>query len=120
MYGVPADLDLTPFVGAAVERVDLGKYNIDFRFDTSESHTISVQGAWELRDPRATIVDRDIDPSARESYQLHMLLGREVVGTEVTAPESFALRFDSGHVLRVFDRSPEYESFSIQPGDVFV
>jgi hypothetical protein len=30
------------------------------------------------------------------------------------------LRFDNGYTLRVFDHSTQYESFSIQPGDIYV
>jgi len=43
-----------------------------------------------------------------------------VAGTEVDAPRSFALRFAGGEELRVFDDSDQFESFSIQPGDIFV
>ena len=42
------------------------------------------------------------------------------VGTEIDQPRSFALKFEGGDVLRVFDNSEQYESFSIQPGDIFV
>jgi hypothetical protein len=38
----------------------------------------------------------------------------------VCAPEWLALRFEDGHVLRVFDDDPHYESFQIEPGGIVV
>jgi hypothetical protein len=38
----------------------------------------------------------------------------------VSAPEWFALRFQGGDVLRVFDHSPHYESFQLEPGGIIV
>jgi hypothetical protein len=56
----------------------------------------------------------------RPPYQLHRLVGRQVAASEVAAPTWFALRFEGGEVLRIFDDSQQYESFSIQPGNIFV
>jgi hypothetical protein len=47
-------------------------------------------------------------------------LGDIVDSGVVDPPRSFTLRFASGNRLIVFDDSEEYESFSIQPGDIFV
>ena len=49
-------------------------------------------------------------------YRVHVLLDRTVTKTEVNAPHSFALTFDSGHRLVVFDNSRQYESFHRSPG----
>ena len=81
---------------------------------------ISVEGDWELRAPSGAVLDHQMDPAARDAYRLHALLGQSVTGYVVDAPTSFALAFEKGHTLRVFDRSREYESFSIQPGDILV
>ena len=120
MHGVPADLNLAPFHGAMLERVDLGIHIIHFRFGTEQRTEISIEGHWELRDGTGRLVDQQMEPSERDCYRLHVLIGRAVVATEVSAPESFALGFDSGHVLRVYDRSEHYESFSVMPGNVYV
>ena len=45
-------------------------------------------------------IDHSFDDLERPPYQLHRLLTRRVVGSEVLAPEWFALRFESGEVLR--------------------
>jgi hypothetical protein len=120
LHGVPTDLDLTPFHGAMLDRVDLGPFILHLRFAAEASPVISIEGDWELRDAAGRVLDRQMEPAARDAYRLHVLLGRTVASTEVDAPESFLLRFDSGHTLRVFDRSRQYESFAIQPGDIYV
>jgi hypothetical protein len=120
MYGVPKDLDLTPFQGSSLETITLAPFIIHFRFAAEQLTGIGVEGDWELVSPDGTVVDHQMKPSKRDAYRIHVLLDRTVVGTEVAAPESFSLRFDNGYTLRVFDHSTQYESFSIQPGDIHV
>jgi hypothetical protein len=67
-----------------------------------------VEGDWELVSPDGRILDRDVDPTQRDVYRVHVILSRDVVGYEVAAPESFTLHFDSGHTLRVFDSSKRW------------
>lgn len=120
MYGVPADLNLTPFHGAALEQIALGEYIVHFRFAGNPLREIAVEGAWELRAVDGSLIDRNQENADRGAYRIHVLLGRIVLGSEVRAPRSFMLRFDSGHTLEIFDDQSQYESFSIQPGDIFV
>jgi len=118
MYGVPAGLSLERFLGAILVQVGLGEFQIQFRFHPEGE--IAVEGRWELRDQAGRLIDHGQDTADRESYRVHHLLGRKVTGTRVDAPRSIALEFDSGHRLEVFDSSEEYESFTIQPGDIVV
>jgi hypothetical protein len=120
MHGVPPNLDLSPFHDAMLERVDLGCFILHLRFAGNHQPSISIEGDWELRGPDGEVMDHQMEPATRDAYRLHVLLMKTVVSSEVTAPESFLLRFDSGHTLRVFDRSTKYESFSIQPGNIYV
>lgn len=126
MYGVPEHLDLSRFVGATLVQVCLGEYQVQFHFQPAREAgspdrlTVSVEGGWEYRDGSGRIVDRAQAHSERQAYCVHRLLGRAVVGTDLDAPRSFALRFAGGEELRIFDDSEQYESFSIQPGDIFV
>jgi hypothetical protein len=120
MYGVPANLDLTPFHGTTLDYIQLAQYIIYFHFDAPQLTHIGVEGGWELRDASGQLLDQQVDSAEREAYRLHVLLGREVTGSEVSAPNSFALVFGSGHWLRVFDDSAQYESFHIQPGDLHI
>ncbi|MDB5338641.1 MAG: hypothetical protein JWN70_4260 [Planctomycetaceae bacterium] len=118
MYGVPADLNLVFLHGAELTQVCLGLYQLQFHFHPAGS--ISVEGGWELLDAVNTRLDGRHDGPARPPYQLHRLLGHRVAGTEVSAPDWFALRFEDGLVLRVFDDSPQYESFQIEPGGIII
>ena len=122
MHGVPADLGrhLEMFRGTTLTEIGVGRHILQFRFDGGRQPVLGVEGDWELHGPDAQLVDRNVDPTERDVYRVHVILSREVVGYEVGPPESFTLHFDSGHRLRVFDRSRQYESFSIQPGDVFI
>src|SRR4051794_32153714 len=111
MYGVPADLDLAFLHGAVLVQVCLGQYQVQFHFHPTGS--ISVEGGWDLHDATGARLDGRHDGPDRPPYQLHRLLGRRVVASEVSAPESCALRFEGGEVLRLYDDSPQYESFQI-------
>ena len=118
MYGVPADLNLELFVGATLIQVALGQFQVQFRFQPKGE--IAIEGRWELRDQSGRLVDYAQATADRDAYRVHQLLGRQVTGSRVDAPRSITLEFDSGHQLQVFDSSREYESFTIQPGDIIV
>ena len=120
MYGVPADLNLTRFEGAYLEQIALGPYIVHFHFGADLSPVISVEGRWELSDSSGRVVDRQIELAEREAYRLHVLFERAVVATELHAPGWFELVFEGGYTLRIFDDSPQYESFHIQPGELHV
>jgi hypothetical protein len=119
MYGVPSNLDLRRFCGATLTQLGIGEFQLQFHF-TQPEFSISVEGDWQVNNPEGEIVDRSLPNAERESFRVHRLLGRTVVESSVNAPKSFALRFDNGWSLVVFDNSQEYQSFSIQPGDIFV
>lgn len=120
MHGVPRDLNLSIFVGANLQRIDLGKWIIHFQFDSKPPGTIGVEGNWELIGSAGRVIDRQMEPAQRECYRVHHLLLQDVVSRELHAPEWFALTFENGMVLKIYDDSQQYESFSIQPGDIFV
>jgi hypothetical protein len=118
MHGVPTNLDLSFLHGAEVEQVCLGLYQVQIHFHPVGS--ISDEGDWALIGSDGIQVDRNDPARQNKSSQLSRFLGCRVVGTDIASPEWFALRFDDGLVLRVFDSSSQYESFSIQPGNIFV
>jgi hypothetical protein len=126
VYGVPADLDLTQFVGASLVSVCLGEFNVVFRFQSQASSwpsagpSLTVEGSWELRDRDGRQVDRSLPNDEREAYRVHGLLGRPVERFVVNAPDSIVLVFDGGQELQVYDDSADFESFQIQPGDIIV
>lgn len=118
MYGIPEGLDLTFLHGRELVQVCLGLHQVQFHFRPDA--TLAVEGAWELFDAAGHELDRNEPRSRSKPFQFHRVLGRSVVASEIRSPHWFTLYFDSGESLRVFDNSAEYESFSIQPGDIVV
>ncbi len=118
MYHVPADLNLDRFRGAILLQISLGEHQVQFNFQPY-AH-ISVEGLWEIRDSKDSLIDRAEPHGNREAYRIHVLLGRAVQAIRVNAPQSFVLEFDGGYRLEVFDSSKEHESFEIQPGNIVV
>lgn len=118
MHGVPSGLNLTFLHEAELIQVCLGVYQLQFHFHPVGS--IFVEGGWELLDAAGTRLDSRHEGLDRPPYQFHRLLGRRVIGSEVSAPAWFVLRFENGDILRIFDDSPQHESFQIEPGGVVV
>jgi hypothetical protein len=119
MYGVPVDLDLSKFKGATLIQLGIGEFQVQFHFHPEGN--ISVEGKWELRDSCGVLVDEAKDSNTeRDVYRLHVIIGKSIELYSVKAPDSFSLRFESGHVLTIYDDSKQYESFSIQPGNIYV
>ncbi len=118
MYGVPPNLDLSRFKGAVLIQLCVGEFQLQFHFQPRAS--VDVEGKWELRDENGSLIDGTQRGGKTDALYAHRLLGKKVESWSLDPPNSFSLRFESGHVLTVFDDSREYESFSIQPGDVFV
>jgi hypothetical protein len=123
MYGVPADLDLMPFVGGFLTQIALGECDIQFHFAGERGisvGSISVQGGWELRDSQSQVIDKATENGIRTEYRIHRLLGRTVTGVKVDVPRSFSLTFDNGLALTIFDDSEQYESCQIYPSGVII
>ena len=125
--GVPANIaqHLEQFVGAELTLVGLGQHQIQFHFmrpaDSSPGRdpSLSVEGRWTLHDRAGHLMDEERSYWARDVYRVHALLGQRVASVEASPPTSFALCFEAGYRLAVFATPGGYESFSIQPGDVF-
>ncbi len=111
MRGVPADLQLQPFVGREFNQVALGRFQTQFH--SSGTGSIHVEGRWELRDATGNIVDSWVEHEKREAYRLHTIIDVLIVRFEVNAPRSFSIVFGTGHRLSVFDETPQYEAFSV-------
>lgn len=130
MYGVPADLPLQPFVGTTLNQIAIGQFQIQFQFDKPEKtsdggirhhpRSISVQGGWQLHNSSGDVIDEEQEHAARRHYRFHEIIGTEVTAYRVDSPNSFCLVMSNGHILTICDDSPHYESFSIQPGDIYV
>lgn len=118
MFGVPSDLDLSFLHGRELIQICIGQAQIQFHFHPAGS--ITVEGGWELLGVDGARLDQKFDGPERPPYQLHRLIARRVIGSEVLAPKWFALRFEGGELLRILDDTSEFESFQIQPGNIVV
>ena len=118
MYGVPNNLPIERFLGDALFQVGIGVDGVHFIF--GKAGTISVSGRWELHDKGGKLIDYAQKNNERQSYQIHVILNEEVSGHAIDAPRSFSLIFASGHRLTVYDDTPQYESFAIEPGGIVV
>ena len=123
MYGVSSDIDLGPFVGATLNQVGLGPHDLQLHFDRPEPNDgaahLSIWGRFEVRDPIGDV--REVGtPSEIRSRCLPDLLGSVVRSALAEPPSAIALTFETGHVLRVFDDTTQYEAFAIEPGNVIV
>jgi hypothetical protein len=105
-------------VGGRLTQICFGEHQVNFHFHPEGM--ISVEGEWELIGCDGGETGGRGQERSRSASEVCRLLGQHVVETQVSAPSWFSLRFSNGELLRVFDSSEEYESFSIQPGDVFV
>ncbi|MES2997067.1 MAG: hypothetical protein V4733_09690 [Verrucomicrobiota bacterium] len=132
MYGVPSDLPLQQFIDATLDQICIGEHQLQLHFSTTvsaidiqqgkfpEPRSVSVESAWELRDHSGEILDQWQEHSERDSYSIHQLLGRPVTAFRIDPPHSVTLIFDTGAALTIYDDSTHYESFSIQPGEIYV
>jgi hypothetical protein len=118
VYGVPEGLDLQFLHGAELIQICMGLYQVQFIFHPAAN--ISVEGEWNLYAPDGSELDRSRPSPRQEAFQLHRLLGQRVAASTVSSPNWIALRFEAGELLRISDSSKEYESFSIQPGNIFI
>jgi hypothetical protein len=118
MYGVPADLPIQRFVGDWLFQVCICTNSVNFTFGSAG--TICVYGSWELHDSSGKLIDCTQDHSTRDCYRVHVILNAEVVDFSIDPPRSFSLVFSTGHRLTIYDDSPGYESFAIQPDDIYV
>jgi hypothetical protein len=125
MYGVPTDLDLRALHGARLDQLCLGPFQLEFHF--SSGHAISVEGSWRVSGATGVTIDESHGRvggrpgnESHAGWRVRDLLSDVVRSIRVDAPQSFTLEFASGRLLTIFDDSEEYESFSIQPGDIFV
>jgi hypothetical protein len=113
MNAILADLDLSSLVGAEVEQNCLGMWQVQIRFNSGAS--ISIEGDWVFSDEQGRVIDRNSDSIRQRPFQLHRLLQRVVVATEISPPLSLSLRFTWGYVLTLTVSNGGYESFSIEP-----
>jgi hypothetical protein len=90
------------------------------------SISVTAEGKWELKDASGKFIDgmseenEDFAYAKQKAICCNQILGKIVKDFEISAPNSFSLHFESGHVLIFFDDLGPYECINIQPGDIYM
>jgi hypothetical protein len=114
MYKLPTDFDGAFFLGRTLEHVSFSENTVSLYFN--ESVSIVVESCLEHQG------GPDAPPPAIQRVpvsesRLMQLLGRSIRGATGDDRGTLELVFDNGHVVRVFDDPPCYESYSIFIGE---
>jgi hypothetical protein len=115
VYGLPKQTALSFLIGKQVFHVCFGEYCTSIGFDTVG---ITFEGKYTH-----TITDGREDVQERGSYpnvDLIRLLGKTVVAATVIEDGTVEVSFSHGDRLRLFDDSPQYESYKISNGDQLI
>jgi hypothetical protein len=114
VYKLPKDFDGSFFLGRTLECVLFNENTVDFLFDEHVGIGVesSLQHQIALEDEQSEVQAVPLSQS-----RLMQLLGRCVTGVKAGDDGTLVLSFDNGHVLRIFDDQPHYESYSIRHGD---
>lgn len=110
MYGLSPDLDLSCFVGSELHQICVGKFDVQFRFDSSAR--IAAQSTVRVVGEVGTIAEWS-ELAGWTSVAFHALLNEKVKAAAVQSERVLELRFMNGLALEVFDDSQQYESMQI-------
>ena len=113
MYKFPRDLDLSHLVGTELIEVAIGPYALQLKFEPTNH--INIEGRWSLTSPSGAILDQGNQQEKKDSYRIHQLLQKKVVGFTVEDPSTLDVQFEGNWHLKIFDDSEKYESVSISP-----
>ncbi len=108
MYGLPKNFDGSFLVGRTLEGVWFRQFLVNLDF--GDTIHISIEGAFGYGD------DAIANAPVRES-NLMRSIGSSVEAATGEADGTLILHFSDGKTLRIFDSSPQYESYSITFGD---
>jgi hypothetical protein len=125
MHGVPKELDLTKIKGNFLSHIAIYQYQVSFCF-FEPIISITAEGKWELKDAKGELIDgpskanEDFDYAKHKAFYCTQVLGKVVKEVNVSPPNSFSLRFETGHVLTFYDDLGPYERINIQPDGIYM
>jgi hypothetical protein len=118
MYGVSAELDLTPFLGLAVIQVAVGEHQVQLNLHPEGS--ISIEGSFELTSAEEVLVKASASLNPEGFSRLVALVGTTIVAATAEPPSAIRFEFSSGHRLRLIESSKQYECFVLEPGPIII
>jgi hypothetical protein len=107
VYGLPKDFNGSFFLGHTFDIVCFNENQATFHFGKI---MITVESAYSYRR------DEVIKVPVKKSDVME-LLGAAVLGVEGGQDGTLSLHLDDGHTLKMYDLTPQYESYSITVGD---
>lgn len=113
MYGLPADTDLSFFLGASLLQVCVGENEVIANLYSDISVMIASTVRVTRDDGKAEIFDdaRAIGPA------LLPLLGREIQQATGTPDGTLRLTWDDGTTVEILDSYKEFESYTVRNGE---
>ena len=110
MFGLPSDFDTNCFLGRVLELICINENTVYFHFD--REILISVESAYAYHGGELEAIELLVEIPEFNSKILK-LLGCSVNSTQGTAEGTLILEFEEGKKLKIFDTSPQYESYHI-------
>lgn len=111
MYGLPADLDLSLFVGRVLESILFSENSV--QFDLGPDIMITLESSYSLviKVPRSHSEQSVVPPFMTA---LPSLVGKCIKSAKAMTNGGLRLEFETGATLDLCDDSDKYESFRIR------
>ena len=110
MYRVPPDLDLRFCIAQPLNQIALGKYDVQFNFDSGV--TILLRSEAEVLHNNS-IVATWAETTGWSSLAFMSLLNQSATHAYVPNERTIELQFPEDNVLRLYDNSDQFESMQI-------
>ena len=111
-------MDWSFLIGKRLDQLCIGSFDVQLRF--SDGISISIQADDRPVRPMWQKSGFETIPCSQRvpemAASLASLVGQNTVNAVSENAASFALYFDNGEVLRIFDSSDSFESFTIEGG----
>ena len=112
MYGLPDNLDLTPFAGVRLDSITFAEYTVHLAFE--KDLAITIEAFYVYNSSPCANVDQG---RPIEHSRLLELVGLSLRCATRDGRDTLSLHFDDNKVLTIFDKSVQYESFIIAIGN---
>lgn len=116
MFGLIPGSDFSFLIGHQVNQVCFGEYQTQIQLLPASisfecKHVLTIS-----KDNRVIVTEGEAPPNTN----LVCLLGSTLTAAQVVEEDVLQLIFSNGDRLTLFDDSPQFESFQIQCGDIFI
>lgn len=117
MYGVPENLDLSHLVGDRLDSVTIQEHQIIIDFDSGVSFVI--EGRMDVTENGSPVAQWE-QKNGWSSVDFQKVVGSTVEAFAIPSRDQLNIHFGGNRVLRIYDNSPQYESFHIYPQGIHV